>query len=211
MRVVIAGSQGLVRAGLKRLVEERPGAEVGATVGNGQALLEAVRMTSPQVVLVDFDLPQLSGLEVLVRVRREHAQVAVLMLTAAPDAQLMRAAVRLGAMGILDLGAEPADLHGALAAVQRRQVYISPSISHHLASPQGNRSPEDATSLSQRQRQVLQMIGRGNSTREIANEMGVSIKTVETHRARMMDALNIHGTHALMRYAIRCAMGAVAR
>lgn len=207
MRVVIAGSQGLVRAGLKRLVEDRPGVEGVVTLNSGPALLEAVRAAPPQAVLADFDLPQLSGLEVLVRIRREHPQTAVLMLTAAPDAQLMRAAVRLGAMGVLDLAAEPADLYGALAAVQRRQVYISPSISHHLASPPGNRSPEDATSLSQRQRQVLTMIGRGNSTREIASEMGVSIKTVETHRARMMDALGIHGTHALMRYAIRCAMG----
>lgn len=207
MRVVIAGSQGLVRAGLKRLVEERPGLDVVAVADSGPVLLEAVRQTQPEVVLSEFDLPQLSGLEALARVRREAPRIAMLMLTGVPDAQLMRAAIRLGAAGIVDMNAEPGELYGALSAAQRQQVYISPSISHYLAAPQGTRPSDDAATLSQRQRQVLQMIGRGNSTREIASEMGVSIKTVETHRARMMDALGIHGTHALMRYAIRMAMG----
>lgn len=211
MRVVIAGSQGLFRAGLKRLLEEQADTQVAAVAAGGQALLDAVHAQRPDVVLSEFDLPQLSGVEALVRIRRETPQVAVLMLTGAPDAQLMRAAIRLGAQGIVDTNAEPADLYAALVAAQRRQLYVSPSISHYLATSPTHRQPDDAASLSQRQRQVLQMIGRGNSTREIANEMGVSIKTVETHRARMMDALNIHGTHALMRYAIRCAMGAVAR
>ncbi len=180
-----------------------------AIVDSGTALLDAMRQNQPDAVLAEFDLPQLSGLEVLARIRREASRTAVLMLTGSPDAQLMRAAVRLGAIGIVDMKADPSDLYCALSAAQRGQIYISPSISHYLATPQGHRETDQATSLSQRQRQVLQMIGRGNSTREIASEMGVSVKTVETHRARMMDTLGIHGTHALMRYAIRIAMGGV--
>lgn len=207
MRVVIAAAQGLIRAGLKRLVEERPNIQVVAVADSGTALLEAVRRSQPDAVLSEFDLPQLSGLEALARIRREAARTAMLMLTGAPDAQLLRAAVRLGARGIVDMAAEPGDLYSALSAAQRQQLFISPTISHYLATPPGQQQPDQATSLSQRQRQVLQMIGRGNSTREIASEMGVSVKTVETHRARMMDTLGIHGTHALMRYAIRIAMG----
>jgi DNA-binding NarL/FixJ family response regulator len=203
MRLVLADSRTLVLAGLKRLIQEHTDATVVGEARDGQSLLELVGQLRPDAVLTEIDLPKISGLEALVQIHRHYPEVAVLVLT---DGQHVRAALRAGAAGFLDKDAEPLELGLALRAVQRRQIYLSPSISHAAVERRSGHLAEDRVSLTPRQRQVLQLIGRGKSTKEIAGLMGVSIKTVETHRARMMNALGLYGTNALMRYAIRTGL-----
>lgn len=206
MRLVLADSRTLVLAGFKRLIQEHTEATVVGEARDGQSLLELVGQLRPDAVLTEIDLPKISGLEALVQMHRHYPEVAVLVLTSLTDGQHVRAALRAGAAGFLDKDAEPMELGLALRAVQRRQIYLSPSISHAAVERRNGHLAEDRISLTPRQRQVLQLIGRGKSTKEIAGLMGVSIKTVETHRARMMNALGLYGTNALMRYAIRTGL-----
>ncbi|MES0874084.1 response regulator transcription factor [Sinimarinibacterium thermocellulolyticum] len=206
MRLVLADSRTLVLAGFKRLIAEYTDASVVGEARDGQSLLELVGRLRPDAVLTEIDLPKISGLEALVQIHRHYPEVAVLILTGLTDGQHVRAALRAGAAGFLDKDAEPIELGLALRAVQRRQIYLSPSISHAAVERRNGPLVEDRVSLTPRQRQVLQLIGRGKSTKEIASLMGVSVKTVETHRARMMNALGLYGTNALMRYAIRTGL-----
>lgn len=206
MRLVLADSRTLVLAGLKRLIQEHTDATVVGEARDGQHLLELVGQLRPDAVMTEIDLPRITGLEALVQIHRHYPEVAVLVLTGLTDGQHVRAALRTGAAGFLDKDAEPMELGLALRAVQRRQIYLSPSISHAAVERRNGQLAEDRVSLTPRQRQVLQLIGRGKSTKEIAGLMGVSIKTVETHRARMMNALGLYGTNALMRYAIRTGL-----
>ena len=142
--------------------------------------------------------------EALAQIRRHYPEVAVLMLSAQTDSHAVRSALKLGAVGFLSKNAGLPELQLALGAIERSQVYLSPEIAHLAFERRGNaQRAEDNVALTPRQRQVLQLIARGKSTKEIAGLMGVSIKTVETHRARMMQALGLFGTNALMRFAIR--------
>lgn len=207
MRIVLAEPKTLIRAGIRRLLEDDTEAKIIGEASNGQQLLELAGQLRPDVILTEIDLPQISGLEALVQIRRHYPEVAVVILSSLTDGQHVRGALRAGAAGFLDKNAEPVELSLALRSAQRQQIYLSPSISH-AAVERRNSSlrVEDQVNLTPRQRQVLQMIARGKSTKEIAALMGVSVKTVETHRARLMSALGLYGTNALMRYAIRTGL-----
>ncbi len=207
MRVVLAESQTLVRAGLRHLIETHSHGVVIGEADNGQSLLELCGRLRPDVVLTEINLGGMTGLEALVQIHRHYPEVAVVMLTSMTDGQHVRSALRHGASGFIAKEAEPAELGLALRAIERRHVYLSPSISHKAVERKlGAHRVEDGVDLTPRQRQVLQMISRGKSTKEIAGLMGVSVKTVETHRARLMESLGLYGTNALMRYAIRTGL-----
>ena len=206
MRIVLAEPQALMRAGLRKLMEEQAGAEVIGEAADGGELLEITGRMRPDVVFTELNLPQFSGLEVLAQIRRHYPEVAVIILAAPSDGHHVRAALKGGAAGFIAKDAEPMELGLALRAVERRQIYLSPAISHKAIERRADQRPEDAAVLTPRQRQVLQLIGRGKSTKEIAALMGVSVKTVETHRARLMQALGLYGTNALMRHAIRSGL-----
>lgn len=206
MRIVLADARNLVRAGLRRLIEEGSDVKVVGEAADGQGLLEQVHQHRPDVALTDTDLPGMTGLEALTQLRRYYPDVAVLMVSSRTDGHTIRSALRLGAAGFVDKDGDTAELGMALRAAQKHQLYLSPSISHAAVERRGSDRAEDDVSLTPRQRQVLQMIAQGKSTKEIAALMGVSIKTVETHRARMMESLGLYGTNALMRYAIRTGL-----
>jgi DNA-binding NarL/FixJ family response regulator len=203
MRVILGEAQTLMRAGLRRLVEDRTGAQVVGEAGDGQALLELAGRLRPDIVMTEVDLPVMSGFEVLEQVRRHYPEIKVLMVSRHRDGPHIHSALRGGASGFLVKDAEPVELELAMHTLGRGQTYLSPSIAHNALDRRSSTRVEDRITLTPRQRQVLQLIAKGRSTKEIAGLMGVSIKTVETHRARMMDALGLYGTNALMRYAIR--------
>lgn len=204
MRLILAEPQALVRIALTRLIEQNAKVEIIGEAADGQHLLAQVGRLHPDVVITEVNLPQMSGLEALAQIRRHYPEVAVLMLSAQTDSQAVRSALKLGAVGFLSKNAGLPELQLALGAIERSQVYLSPEIAHLAFERRGNaQRAEDNVALTPRQRQVLQLIARGKSTKEIAGLMGVSIKTVETHRARMMQALGLFGTNALMRFAIR--------
>lgn len=208
VKIVLAESQTLIRAALRLLLETQAHAEVVAEVADGQELLSAVGRLRPRAAMVELDLPVVSGIDALAQIRRHYPEVAVLLLASRPDAGQVKAALRQGAAGILTRQAEPQELGLALRAVEKQQVYISPAVSHLLLDRRDATRVEDSAQLTLRQRQVLTLIGKGRSTKEIAQLLGVSVKTVETHRARLMQTLGLYGTNALMRVALRWGLDA---
>ena len=206
MRLVLADSQPLVRAGIRKLCEAIAGTEVLGETGDGQQLLELVARQQPDLALIDLTLPSLNGLDALQQIRRHYPQTQVMILSARSESSQVRAVLKAGAVGYLSKQGEAAELELALKAVEKRQTYLSPSISHALVGTRKSARAEDSVTLPRRQQQVLQLIARGKSTKEIAQLMGISTKTVETHRARMSEALGLYGSNALMRYAIRTGL-----
>jgi DNA-binding NarL/FixJ family response regulator len=203
MRIVLADPLPLVRAGLRQLLEALPGIAVVADTGDGQELLELVARHHPDLAIAELTLATLNGLDAVRQVRRHYPQVSVLILSSRNEGSQVRAVLKAGAAGFLSKSADVAELALAIKAVSRRQIYLSPAIADRVTGPRRTARAEDSVTLPRRQQQVLRLIARGRSTKEIAQLMGISAKTVETHRARMMESLGLHGTNALMRYAIR--------
>lgn len=204
--IVHAEAQALVRAALRRFLEGIPGVRVLADVGDGQELLDRVIDVRPQVVITELTLPQVSGLEALKRIVRHLPDIRVLILSGMTESMHVRSALKSGASGFLSKYAEPAELELAVHAVVRGQTYLSPSVSHHAIERRRANRNEESVILSQRQREVLRLIGRGKSTKEIASLLGIGNKTVETHRARLMQALSLSNTHSLMHFAVRTVL-----
>lgn len=202
MQLVLADAQTLMRAGLRRLIEQLPGQRVIGEAGDGQQLLDLVGRLHPDAVITEIAMPVMSGLEALTQIRRHFPQVPVLILSSLTTHHNVRSALKLGAAGFLVKDAEPVELELALAALRKRQTYLSPRVAQNALDRRRNAHAEEASQLTTRQRQVLALVARGKSTKQVAALMGVSIKTVETHRARAMQSLGIVGINALMRYAL---------
>ncbi len=208
LNIVQADPQTLVRAGLRQLLETIDGVHVVAEADDGRRLLDQVIALRPQLVVTELSLPEISGLEALKRITRHLPDVRVLILSSLTDSAHVRSALKAGAAGFLSKSAEPAELDLAVRAISRGQTYLSPSVSHHAIERRRAHRETESVVLSQRQREVLRLIGRGKSTKEIASLLGIGNKTVETHRARLMQALSLSNTHALMHFAVKTVLDA---
>jgi len=206
IRVLLADDHDLFRAGLRVLLQDLGGFEVVAEAGDGREALRLVGEHRPDVVLMDLMMPGLNGLEATARVAREFPGVRVLVLSMNAAEEFVLPAVRAGASGYVLKNARPAELEQAIRAVARGETYLTPAVSGHLIDDYRRRTADEADSLEKltpRQREVLQLVAEGHSTKEIARRLGVSVKTVETYRSQLMDALDIHDIAGLTRYAIR--------
>lgn len=204
IRVVIADDHNIVRAGLKSLLSAEAGVEVVGEAADGRAAIEAVQRTRPDVLLVDLSMPGLNGVEAVRWVRElvPAPQVLVLSMHASPD--YVRPAVRAGAAGYLVKGAGLDDLLSALKAVAAGGKFYGPEAQRALAGDAGpDQSVDSVERLSPREREVLQRVAEGQSNKEIAAALGLSHKTVDAHRTRVMQKLDLHDAQALTRYAIR--------
>jgi DNA-binding NarL/FixJ family response regulator len=205
-RVLLADDHTLVRAGLRKLLESIPGMEVVGEAGDGLALLELAEKLQPKVVLMDIAMPGLNGLEATARITKSWPDIRVLILSMHQSAEYVRQALRHGAVAYLLKDAAPLELEWALAAVLRGETYLSPAVSKGVVSDYVHRFRSDEpaqAALTPRQREVLQLIAEGQSTKEIARRLDLSVKTVETHRTQLMKQLDIHEVAGLVRYAIR--------
>jgi DNA-binding NarL/FixJ family response regulator len=206
-RVLLADDHTLVRAGLKVLLASLPGLEVVADCGRGDDALALLRQHRPDVALLDLAMPGLSGLEVTAQVVREALPTRVVLLSMHANESYVAQALRAGARGYLVKDAAVTELPAALAAIARGEVYLSGSISKPALDDllaQGAKGPLER--LSPRQREVLRRIAAGQGTKEIAFELGLSVKTVETHRAQLMERLGIRDVPGLVRLAIRAGL-----
>lgn len=203
MRIILADPQTLVRAALKKLFEALDLVEVVAEVEDSKSLLQSLRTTPADLVVAEFTLPDSSGCDLVQQVRRHFPGTSVLFLAASHDPAHVRAALRCGASGYLTKSSEPAELELALRACGRGQIYLSPCVSRKVVEARGSHRPGGDAVLSRRQREVLRLIGRGKTTKEVAQLMGLSPKTVETHRTRLMQALGLRGITALTHFAVR--------
>jgi DNA-binding NarL/FixJ family response regulator len=206
IRVLLADDHALVRAGIRALLEGLAGVEVIAEASNGLDALALLKAKQPDVALVDIAMPGLNGLEVVARAAIACPHVRVLLLSMHANEEYVMQALRAGAAGYLIKGANPAELEVAVQAAARGETYLSPAVSKHVVHDVRQRAAETDNPferLTPRQREVLQLIAEGRTTKEIARALKIGVKTVETHRAQLMARLNIHDVAGLVRYAIR--------
>ncbi len=209
IRVLLADDHTLVRAGLRKLLESIPDMEVVGEAGDGLELLELVEKLQPQMVLMDIAMPGLNGLDATGRLVKTWPGIRVLILSMHQSAEYVRQALRQGAAAYLLKDSAPLELELAIKAVLKGETYLSPAVSKGVVSDYVNRLRSDeqpADTLTPRQREVLQLIAEGQSTKEIARRLDISIKTVETHRTQLMKQLDIHEIAGLVRFAIRTGL-----
>ena len=207
-RILIADDHALVRAGIRALAEKIEGVEVVAEAGNGAEALELTRQLKPDLVLLDISMPGASGFEVLARQAQEFPDVRVIVLTVHEAEAYAVRALREGAAGFLLKSAAAVELREAIETVTSGQTYISPELSRRSLLDYGKASSDRAKldTLSPRQREILKLVADGLNTKEIAGHLSISAKTVETHRAQLMERLNIHEIASLVRFAVKMGL-----
>ncbi len=209
IRILLADDHTLVRAGISSLLKNLEGVEVIAEASDGREALRLVRVHRPDVVLMDIAMPGLNGLEAAARIAKIFPHVRVIILSMHVNEEYVLQALRAGAAGYLVKGADAAELEVAIRAVARGETYLSPTVSKHVVTDYIQRISGETTSLellTPRQREVLQLIAEGYSTKKIAHTLKISVKTVETHRMQLMERLDIHDIAGLVRYAIRVGL-----
>jgi DNA-binding NarL/FixJ family response regulator len=209
IRVLLADDHGLVRAGIRALIEKIPNVEVVGEARTGREALELVKSKLPNLVLMDIAMTELGGLEALPRIMKDFPGVKVIILSAHANEEYVIRALRSGAAGYLVKDAATAELELAIRSVTEEKTYLSPSISRtvinsYLERVGGQLSPLEQ--LTPRQREILQLLAEGRNTKEIASDLDISVKTVESHRLQLMERLNIHDVPGLVRYAVRSGL-----
>lgn len=213
IRILLADDHALVRAGIRALLSDIAGAEVVGEAADGPQTLRMVAELQPDVALIDISMGAMSGLQVLDEIHRHHAATRCIILSMHTEAEYVARALHAGAAGYLIKDAAPAELAIAVHAVVRGDTYLSPTISRQLVAgcrpPSAARHPGDETGprgLTPRQQDILRRIAEGQSTKEIAWQLELSIKTVEAHRAQLMERLGIRDVPGLTRYAVRTGL-----
>jgi DNA-binding NarL/FixJ family response regulator len=209
MRILLVDDHALVRAGLRSLLEGFDGVEVVAEAGNGREAIELARTHAPHLVLMDIALPELNGLEAAARLRDEQPGARVIILSMHSNEEYVLRALRAGVAGYLLKDSAPSELQHAIETVARGEVYLSPRASRKVIDDYLRRhdaSDDPLQQLTPRQREILQLIAEGKSTKDIGFLLAISIKTVETHRAQLMRRLGVHDVPGLVRCAMRLGL-----
>jgi two-component system response regulator NreC len=205
VRVLVADDHTLVRQGLVSLLVESGECEVVAEAADGLEAVEMARATQPEVAVVDLIMPRLSGLEAVRRIHEEMPQVRVLALTVHEEEEYVLPVVRAGASGYLVKDSAVAELLAAVRALHAGRDYFGPQAARVLAEQRGQ--PESAEdpygALSPREREVFHLVIDARTTKEIARALGISVKTADNHRCRLMEKLGVHNAAELVRYAAR--------
>jgi len=197
------------RVSLRPVLRELPSVEIVAEATDGRAALPLIASLQPDVALVDTALPGINGFDLTERTRREHPRTRVVVVSTESERDHVAQALRVGASGyLLKTVADRAEVQVALRAAMQGHVFLSPAVTKPVAEVFVRSVVADASQgpfpqLSPRQHEILQLIAKGSSTREIAQHLGLSVKTVETHRAQLMRRLDIRDVAGLVRYAIR--------
>lgn len=208
IRVLLAEDHTIVRKGLRSLLDAEAGIEVVGGAGDGREAVRKVQQLSPDIVVMDIAMPGLNGLEGTRQIRKRFPEVKVVILTMHTDEEYILQILASGASGYVVKQAAPRELVSAIQSVHRGGSFFSPSISKKIV--EGYIRQAEATveansyqKLTEREREVLQLIAEGHSTRQIGQLLHISVKTVETHRAHLTDKLDIHSVAELTQYAIR--------
>ena len=202
IRVILADDHLIVRQGL-RLVLEKENIEVLGEASDGLEAIRLIQELHPEIAVLDLDMPGLDGLAVLREAARVCPQTRTVILTRHMEEPYAVEALRIGARGYVLKTQASTDLVAAIRHVHRGEVYLSPKISKAVVQAYLSNTDAPNSKLSVRERQVLQLVGEGHSTKKIATLLGISVKTADTHRTKVMEKLDIHQTAGLVRYAIR--------
>ncbi len=202
-RILLADDHTIVRQGLRKLLEQA-GYQVVAEASDGRQALQLARTLRPDVCIVDLSMPLLNGLDVVHQITRLDERTRTILLTMHAERQYAMHALKAGARGYVLKTQAGEDLLKAIVAVTQGQVYLSPAVAEVLVDvATGKRTESGADPLSGREREVLQLVAEGRTSKEVANLLNVSPKTADSHRMNIMKKLNIHDVAGLVRYAIR--------
>ena len=201
-RIVLADDHVLVRQGLRSLLE-RERFQVMAEASDGQEAVRLVETHQPDIAILDISMPTLNGIDAARGLSRSAPKTKVILLTQHEEEQYVHEALEAGVKGYVLKNQVANDLIQAIRQVCRGEFYLSPGISRAVMEAYRNKSDRPADPLTVRERQVLQLIAEGKSTKDTASVLGISVKTAESHRMRLMQKLNIHETASLVRYAVR--------
>lgn len=201
-RILLVDDHALFRAGVRLLLTTIPGIEVVGEAGSGEQALRLLQEQKVDIVLLDIGLPGMSGITAAQRIREGHPRTQVIALSMYKDEEYVAGALKAGAAGYVLKDATQDELRMAIDAVRRRQTFISPAVSHLLVGPfvQASTEPDP---LTPRQKQVLTLLASGLTAKQVAARLQLSTKTVETHRAMLMERLGLRTLPALVLYAIR--------
>ena len=203
IRILIADDHPVVRKGLREIVEETRDIVVADEAGNGQEVLDKVRRGNFDVVLLDISLPGQSGLDILKQLKSEKVKLPVLMLSIYPEEQYAVRTLKAGASGYLTKTSSPDELTGAIRKVAKGRKYVSPELSEKLALElETSREKLLHETLSDREYQVMRMIASGKTVTDIAREISLSVKTISTYRARILEKMRIRNNAEITRYAM---------
>ena len=206
--VIVAEDHTIVRKGICSLIEGESGIQVIGEASDGWEAIQQVEKLLPDIVLMDISMPHLNGLEATRQIKKLFPQVKVLALTMYTNDEYVSQILQAGASGYVVKQAAPAELISAIQAVQRGDSFLSPSVSRtvieeYLKHTEQTSQPDNLSNLTDREREVLQLLAEGYSNRNIAEKLQVSIKTVGVHRTNLMDKLGIHNVTDLVKYALR--------
>jgi DNA-binding NarL/FixJ family response regulator len=200
IHVIVADDHPLVRAGIRSLLRTIPEVVVLAEVGNGAELLELLDTVHPEIVITDITMPGMNGLEALRHIRARHPEVHVIVLSMHDEAEVVKSAIRAGAAAYLRKDSSDSELASALHSVATTGSYISAGIARLLMEPG---EPPVEEMLTERQIQILTMLAQGQSSKQIGFALGLSSKTVDVHRSRIMERLGVRDVASLTVYAVR--------
>ncbi len=212
LRLLVADDHDVVRKGVRTLLEEQPGWEVAAEAADGREAVEKAKLVQPDVTILDLSMPELNGLEAAREILKT-VQTKVLILTIYDSDPLIRQTLEAGARGYLLKSDAGRDLVSAVDALRRNKTFFTPKVAQmvlegYLGRPTKENEREDSNRknglrLTARQKQILQLLAEGKSSKEVAMALNISVKTAETHRANIMRRLDCHSVTELVRYAIR--------
>lgn len=206
-RVALVDDHHLVRAGLRALLEDLPGYEVVGEAADGCEVLELIDSVAPDVLVTDIAMKKVSGLDILPEIKKLYPGLPVILLTMHNTSDYLQTAIERGANAYLLKDSAEVELELALKAVLDGQIYISPKLSEQLLQTlkqdDDNQEVNVKNALTPRQTEILKLLAEGNGTKQIAYDLGLSVKTIESHRSQIMERLQIRDLASLVRFAIK--------
>lgn len=203
LRILLADDHEMVRHGLRALIEEQPGWQVCGEASTGRVAVAQARELKPDIVVMDFTMPELNGMEATRQICADLPRTQVLILTMHESEELVREMLNAGARGYVLKSDAGNALVDALKALADQKPYFTSKISALVLQGYLNPNTRESPTLTPREREIVQLVAEGRSTKEVADQLGISPKTAETHRTNIMRKLNIHSVSDLVRYAIR--------
>jgi DNA-binding NarL/FixJ family response regulator len=203
IRILLADDHAVVRQGFKMILAEQPDMEIIGEAGNGREALALAESLKPDIVVMDVAMPELNGIEATRRMGESAPHARVVALSMHKDSVYVREILRAGARGYLLKESVAADLVSAVRSVARGEGYISPQVSNAVLDDYRRHVTNPIDTLTSREREVLQMLAEGKTNKEIAVILNLSVYTVDAHRGRIMEKLNLHSINELVRFAVR--------
>jgi DNA-binding NarL/FixJ family response regulator len=203
IRILLADDHAVVRQGFKMILAEQPDMEIAGEAANGREAVELAEKIKPDVVVMDVAMPELNGIEATRRLAASAPHIRVLALSMHKDSVYVREILRAGARGYLLKDSPAQDLLAAVRAVAGGEGYLSPAVSSAVLDDYRKHVTDPIDLLTSREREVLQMLAEGKTNKEIATTLNLSVYTVDAHRGRIMEKLNVHSINELVRFAVR--------